>query len=57
MKNDTKPTLSPSTMQANADYYQALADKAKLSHIEYLRSRDVWLKMLHEYNQSNKIAQ
>ena len=49
--NDPKPTLSPSTMQANAAYYQTLADKAKLSHIEYLRARDHWLKMLQKYNE------
>ena len=48
--NDPKPTLSPAAIQANINYYQALADKAKLSHIEYLRSRNVWQEMLRNYN-------
>lgn len=48
MKNDPKPNLSPAAIQANIEYYQNLADRAQLSHIEYLRSRDIWLKMLQK---------
>lgn len=48
MKNDPKPNLSPAAIQANIEYYQTLADRARLSHIEYLRARNVWREMLQK---------
>lgn len=42
MYKDPKPNLSQAGILANALYYQALADRARASHEEYLRARDHW---------------
>lgn len=53
MMNDPKPNLSPSTVLANALYYQALADAARKSHQEYLRARDHWQSL---FDRSKQVA-
>ena len=52
MKNDPKPALSAEAIRANIEYYQTLADKARLSHIEYLRARNVWRELLKNYEKT-----
>ena len=48
---DNERALGRAACEANRDYYQALADKAKKNYAEYLLALDIWQTRLNRLKQ------